>query len=85
MQYMIHWLLRICVSYLRMSIEEQQNVFEDKIWNLVAKFQVENYELPDANVVYVLESVKAKILDGVELDAIVSDYEWWDLKVDHNK
>ena len=27
------------------------------------------------NVVYVLESVKAKILDGVELDAIVSDYE----------
>tara|TARA_B100001939_G_scaffold189167_1_gene162879 strand:+ start:710 stop:886 length:177 start_codon:yes stop_codon:yes gene_type:complete len=58
-----------------MSIEEQQDVFEDKIWNLVAKFQVENYELPDANVVYVLESVKAKILDGVELDAIVSDYE----------
>tara|TARA_R100000734_G_scaffold19153_1_gene18663 strand:+ start:397 stop:573 length:177 start_codon:yes stop_codon:yes gene_type:complete len=58
-----------------MSIEEQQDVFEDKIWNLVAKFQVEKYELPDANVVYVLESVKAKILDGVELDAIVSDYE----------
>ena len=57
-----------------MNIEEQQNIFEDSVWNLVAKFQVEEYELPDANIVYVLESIKAKVIDGVELDTIVSDY-----------
>ena len=57
-----------------MNIEEQQDIFEDSVWNLVAKFQVEEYELPDANIVYVLESIKAKVIDGVELDTIVSDY-----------
>lgn len=57
-----------------MSIEEQQELLEDKVWNLVANFQVEKHELPDANVVYVLEKVKAKILQGVDLDTIVSDY-----------
>ena len=57
-----------------MNIEEQQDIFEDSVWNLVAKFQVEEYELPDANIVYVLESIKAKVIEGVELDTIVSDY-----------
>ncbi len=63
------------VIYKVMSIEEQQELLEDKIWNLVAKFQVEKHELPDANVIYVLEKVKAKILEGVDLDTIVSDYD----------
>ena len=58
-----------------MRIEEQQDVFEDAVWKLVAKFQVEDYELPDANVVYVLESVKSKVLDGVDLDGVASSYE----------
>ena len=54
--------------------EEQQELFEDNLWNLVAKYCVEEYELPDANVVYVLEKVKAKVLAGVDLDNIVSSY-----------
>tara|TARA_Y100001973_G_scaffold106779_1_gene187513 strand:- start:1307 stop:1534 length:228 start_codon:yes stop_codon:yes gene_type:complete len=56
-----------------MGIEVQQVHFEEALWNLVEKFQLGEFELPDANIIYVFESVKATLMEECDMGSDMLD------------
>ena len=56
-----------------MSTEQMQGHFQDAIWKLIIRFQNEEFELPDANIIYVFEDTKVRMLEEIDLGSEMLD------------
>ena len=58
-----------------MGIHRQQAVFEEMLWKLIILFQNDEFDLPDANIIYVFEDVKQRLLEEVDMGTEMLDSE----------
>jgi len=56
-----------------MSTYDQQSAFEEDIWRLIVRYQGEEFELPDANIIYVFENVKVRMLEEFDIGTEMLD------------
>jgi hypothetical protein len=56
-----------------MSVYDQQGAFEEDIWRLIVRYQGEEFELPDANIIYVFENVKMRMLEEFDIGSEMLD------------